>query len=136
MAEYMRDVPHQKIKAGEKHICPECFHYRVCMGRVNRPCFECDCFVPAVNVREIKDTPAERLCKTCEAECCYKGMDTGPTYTCTVKANMPYTNASRIRAMNDEELARQIAEFTGYRGNPEEVAFWLNWLKSPAEDAT
>lgn len=52
MAEYTIYVPHQKIKAGEKHICPECLHYRVCMGRANRPCFECDCFVPAADVRE------------------------------------------------------------------------------------
>jgi len=52
MAEYMREVPRQKIKAGEKHICPECFHYRVCMGRVNRPCIECDCYIPAADVRE------------------------------------------------------------------------------------
>lgn len=52
MAEYTRDIPHQKIKGGEKHICPEFFHYRVCMGRANRPCFGCDCFVPAADVRE------------------------------------------------------------------------------------
>lgn len=51
MAKYMRDVPHQKIKAGEKHICHECFHYAVCMGRVNRPCIECDNYVPAADVR-------------------------------------------------------------------------------------
>lgn len=45
----------------------------------------------------------------------------------------PMTNADRIRAMSDKELARQIAEFTGYRANPEEVAFWLDWLQGPSE---
>lgn len=52
MAEYMREIPRQKIKAGEKHICPECFHYRECMGRVNRPCIKCDCYIPAADVRD------------------------------------------------------------------------------------
>ena len=78
MAEYMIDVPHQKIKAGEKHICPECFHYRVCMGRVNRPCIECDCYVPSANVRvvgpvltkgdEIRAMSDEELAEFCMAQ--------------------------------------------------------------------
>ena len=44
------------------------------------------------------------------------------------------TNADRIRSMTDEELARQIASFTGYEGNHEEVAFWLNWLKEKVKE--
>ena len=46
--------------------------------------------------------------------------------------NKPPTNFDAIRAMNAEELARKIAQFTGYEGNPEEVAFWLDWLQQEA----
>lgn len=112
MAEYMRDVPHQKIKGGEKHICPECFHCPVCIGRANRPCIECDKYIPAANVRE----------------------------------NVIRTQADKLRAMSDEELA----ELLGYGDYPpwcvvhkecphieidppacERCA--LDWLKSPVE---
>ena len=44
------------------------------------------------------------------------------------------THLDRIREMNAEELARQIAQFTGYEGCPEEVEFWLDWLKQEVED--
>lgn len=50
----------------------------------------------------------------------------------------PQTNADRIRAMSDEELAEYFAEIgndasngISYSENPEE---WLEWLKQPAED--
>ena len=42
------------------------------------------------------------------------------------------TNADRIRAMSDEELARWL-EYEG-GGACAEVCGWLNWLQQPAEE--
>ena len=44
----------------------------------------------------------------------------------------PQTNADRIRAMSDEELARWL-EYEG-GGACAEMCGWLNWLQQPAED--
>ena len=44
----------------------------------------------------------------------------------------PKTNADRIRAMSDEELARWL-EYEG-GGACAEMCGWLNWLQQPAED--
>lgn len=44
------------------------------------------------------------------------------------------TNADRIRAMSDEELAKWL-EYEG-GGACAEVCGWLNWLQSPAEEDT
>ena len=57
----------------------------------------------------------------------------------------PQTNADRIRAMSDEELARFLSdpcccevdsEIDGYRecGNELCIQHLLKWLKQPAED--
>lgn len=43
----------------------------------------------------------------------------------------PITNADRIRAMSDEELARWL-EYEG-GGACAEMCGWLNWLQQPAE---
>lgn len=65
--------------------------------------------------------------------------------TVTVHAHdvrlLPQTNADRIRAMSDEELADEIVKcrdaddfrktVLGMRMNTTEE--WLSWLKSPAE---
>ena len=44
------------------------------------------------------------------------------------------TNADRIRAMSDEELAGMFcrAETDGWACGPAGKAAWLNWLQSPA----
>lgn len=42
------------------------------------------------------------------------------------------TNADRIRAMSDEELAEWMAECNAYRENAN-ASQWLPWLKQPAE---
>ena len=42
------------------------------------------------------------------------------------------TNADRLRAMSDEELARWL-EYEG-GGACAEMCGWLNWLQQPAED--
>ena len=44
----------------------------------------------------------------------------------------PYSNADRIRAMSDEELARWL-EYEG-GGACAEMCGWLNWLQQPAEE--
>ena len=44
------------------------------------------------------------------------------------------TNADRIRAMSDEELAKELAAISGYLACPEEVSFWLYWLRQEAKD--
>ena len=44
----------------------------------------------------------------------------------------PQTNADRIRAMSDEELARWL-EYEG-GGACAEMCGWLNWLQQPAEE--
>lgn len=44
----------------------------------------------------------------------------------------PPTNADRIRAMSDDELARWL-EYEG-GGACAEMCGWLNWLQQPAED--
>lgn len=45
----------------------------------------------------------------------------------------PITNADRIRAMTDEELARWMAECNAY-GERAEASQWMPWLKQPVED--
>lgn len=47
----------------------------------------------------------------------------------------PQTNADRIRAMSDEELARELCEVeTGVKTYGMGVySHWLDWLKSPVE---
>lgn len=45
---------------------------------------------------------------------------------------VPMTNADRIRAMTDEEMAKWL-EYEG-GGACAEVCGWLNWLQQPAEE--
>lgn len=44
----------------------------------------------------------------------------------------PVTNADRIRAMSDEELAKKMRSHAFALANCSEKA-WLEWLQSPAE---
>lgn len=48
---------------------------------------------------------------------------------CTYHTPKPQTNADRIRAMSDKELAKFLYEETDY---PKEE-YWLDWLKQEAE---
>lgn len=48
------------------------------------------------------------------------------------KEKTVYTNADRIRAMSDEELAKFL-EYEG-GGACAEVCGWLEWLRQPAEE--
>lgn len=45
----------------------------------------------------------------------------------------PPTNAERIRAMSDEELAKLFEEI-GYDMMEHRAAYWLNWLREPAKE--
>ena len=46
----------------------------------------------------------------------------------------PRTNADRIRAMSDEELAREINLM--FKCDPDWQRKFLNWLQQPAEEDT
>lgn len=46
---------------------------------------------------------------------------------------VPMTNADRIRAMSDEELAAWMAECNAYREYAN-ASQWLPWLQQPAEE--
>jgi hypothetical protein len=72
-----------------------------------------------------------------------------PPYLDYPKERKPQTNADRIRAMSDEELAEMIAETIDCSvckslphsesdecpSHPHQACddFWLDWLKSPVE---
>ena len=43
------------------------------------------------------------------------------------------TNAERIRAMSDEELAERLDEWQDWGGGLSKE-WWLEWLKQPAEE--
>ena len=68
-------------------------------------------------------------CKYCKAECGFCGenrqSDCG--------GYIPMTNADRIRAMSDEELAEWMAECNAYKENAD-ASQWLPWLKQPVEE--
>ena len=72
-------------------------------------------------------------CKACKGNCSYIGM-TGE-WACQgfiPKDAVPRTNADRIRAMSDEELAKKISGIESFAltcggGWPPEK--WLDWLK-------
>ena len=59
-----------------------------------------------------------------DGKCHYKGE-------CGHKA--PLTNADRIRAMSDEELAKFLAVTAGDKIGGM-AKFWLEWLQQTAED--
>lgn len=64
-------------------------------------------------------------CKYCKADCIFRGEQ--QTKEC--KGYIPMTNADRIRAMTDEELAH----FLAWHWNKKD--YGLEWLKQPAEVA-
>ena len=100
--------------------CRNCKHPRWAEEYPGRPFFGwCD------EVNDSPDMDVERECK------CFE----------------PATNADRIRAMSDEELAKYLSnpcecavdpERDGYRecGNDLCVKYLLEWLQQPAEEET
>lgn len=59
-----------------------------------------------------------------------------PPYLDYPKPRKPQTNADRIRAMSDEELADWVwgAETAGRAYGPRGKKAWLDWLKKEARD--
>lgn len=79
-------------------------------------------------------------CKTCAGPCCLKGSN----HEGDCENYVPWTNASRIRAMSDEELAGWMAnnvdcQYCSVRSEwctESEAACkrnWLDWLRQEAE---
>lgn len=71
------------------------------------------------------------LCDRCVADCRHHREPNEIVVKCgAFKA--PETNADRIRAMSDEELASWL-EYEG-GGACAEVCGWMDWLRKPAEE--
>lgn len=75
-------------------------------------------------------------CKTCAGPCCIKGS----RIEGDCENYVPWTNASRIRAMSDEELAEFLTRYVWHEDDIEGdflshlVADTLGWLKSEAQE--
>lgn len=72
--------------------------------------------------------PAEEPCKSCNA------TDEGFT-NWKKREHPPMTNADRIRAMSDEELAEFLYQ-VGYDNGWGMKEYALEWLQQPAEEVT
>lgn len=70
------------------------------------------------------DIPHEKFCIYEDGELYCVGI------VCDI--NKKQTNADRIRAMSDEELAEWMAECNAFKENAD-ASQWLPWLKQPAE---
>ena len=94
---------------------------------------------PAVRYVDEYDKDTDEQCVKCKGNCGFIGII--GMWAC--KGFVPMTNADRIRAMTDEELAEMMAHGNcGYckihdycfsqKGVDCDEA-WLDWLKSPVE---
>lgn len=73
-------------------------------------------------------------CKYCKADCALRGEEN--LKEC--KGHITMTNADRIRAMTDDELAETIANFVSEIDNgdvrySDDTNDWLKWLQQPQE---
>ena len=71
-------------------------------------------------------------CITCKADCHNAGTTSKIVDCSQYKPGRVLTNADRIRAMSDADLARWL-EYEG-GGACAEVYGWLAWLQQPAEE--
>ena len=69
-------------------------------------------------------------CRTCKSDCVRADGNYGYTF-CDKYTHPPMTNADRIRAMSDEELAELLC-CTGWRMIEQKEC--LEWLQQPAEE--
>lgn len=69
-------------------------------------------------------------CKNCKDDCHCRGKDLTPI--CIAFKPVKTTNADRIRAMTDEELAEFLAWVDFGRNYPGDKT-WLDWLKATVE---
>lgn len=68
-------------------------------------------------------------CKHCKADCARRGEDREKE----CRGHIPMTNADRIRALSDEELAHELkAHGFAFAACSEKA--WLEWLQQPAEE--
>ena len=74
-------------------------------------------------------------CEHCKAHCIWRGSSNFPEHGCLV-GYVPITNADRIRAMTDEELAAYLSKVQGdiFRGEMRLTAQWLDWLQEVNTD--
>ena len=77
--------------------------------------------------------------ESCEGFCeCFKCHGTGivddPTNNAIQREQKPMTNADRIRAMTDEELA-ELLEEAGDDMIAARASCWLDWLQQPCGGA-
>ena len=76
-------------------------------------------------------------CKACKnLGCAARGSNWTPNPAVECFGYDPLTNADRIRAKNDKELAEWIVQKSfgfGFDGYEDEVNAWYEWLKQPAE---
>lgn len=86
-------------------------------------------------------------CRNCKANCYWAGRDvTEPDHGHCFVGYIPKTNADRIRAMTDEELAEILSDgcchglcdcpdnFKGMGETPSDCkACWLDWLKQEVD---
>ena len=72
------------------------------------------------------------LCDRCVADCRHERNPNEIVVKCGA-FKPPMTNADRIRAMSDEELANMFAEFAAE--NPsDDASAWYEWLIKPVEE--
>lgn len=73
-------------------------------------------------------------CKNCKDDCRCRGKDITPI--CISFSPVKTTNADRIRAMTDEELAEYMIGVAQQGGIPSrgKPMRWIDWLKSPVGD--
>lgn len=79
------------------------------------------------------------LCDRCAADCRHERNPNEIVVKCGAY-KPPITNADRIRAMSDEELAREFGRSCA-KGNTRACdkrcsQCWLEWLQKPAEEDT
>ena len=110
------------------------------MGRkIIHCCADCDWFTTAVN-SGLCTNPDSKKCGELVGGCseyCEEWTKKVERETTPIESKKTITNADRIRAMSDEELAKHfsslicdINEGVEYHEAPSR---WLEWLKQPAE---
>lgn len=84
------------------------------------------------------------ICITCKADCHNAGTMARIIECSSYEPGRIVTNADRIRAMSDEELARELALIAEWdrkqlqksKSGPGLVEFMEHWLRQPAEEDT
>ena len=80
------------------------------------------------------------ICITCKNDCNNAGTTARISWCPQYKPGRILSNADRIRAMSDEELARFLAEVENRRSAAGGGAIWkgmahaLEWLQQPTEE--